>query len=86
MGNTERYKRGHGQDLIPTFGRKIDVAGMQERNMRPLGAETRKPAASPAPDTRLGGRIAHVGTAGAPNVYEEKFRGRMGGRGKRTGA
>jgi hypothetical protein len=86
MNNSNRFKRGHGQDLIPTFGRSLDVAGMQEHKMHPIEDAPKKVGASPAPDARLGGRRAHLGLDGAPDIFEEKYQGRKGGRGQRTGA
>lgn len=39
--------------------------------------------AEPSPDMRIGGRRAHIGQHGAPDIYEEKAGGRRGKRGKR---
>jgi hypothetical protein len=41
------------------------------------------PGAAPRPDPAASNRLAHVGMNGAPNVYEEKYQGRMKKRGMR---
>ena len=63
--------------------RAVISAGLGGTKNHEFG-ELMSKGAEPQPDPGAANRLAHVGMDGAPNVYEEKYQGRMNGRGKRV--